>query len=148
MTKRTNVTAITPAAPAPEIMPSAPDALPTARDFLEILGDVTRAAAGIALNPENNATTRTQAAAVAGTLAVKGIDAVERAADVHSEARRRAVSTFEPDSVVNPYTREPVFNPFQKVAFQEAKQLLERDASAAGLQTSPHKGGKSTNEKH
>ncbi len=116
--------------------------LPTAVDFLALLGAVTRDVAGIAVDKNNTPTDRTRAAAVAGTLALKGIEAVERAQAIHDAQRKRAIAAFEPSSRWNKYCDEPEFNPFASVEYAEAVQMLIRDAKAVGLHTRPQTWGK------
>ncbi len=121
--------------------------MPTARDFLSILSEVVQDVAGIALDKDADKRTRVQAAAVAGSLAIKAIDAVQAASDVHREMRERARQDFEPEKLWNPYCDEPQFNPFNRIEYEEAATLLENDAKAAGLSVGPHKRGL-TRKKH
>ncbi|WP_171125284.1 MULTISPECIES: hypothetical protein [unclassified Ruegeria] len=120
-------------ASAPPVEESAVAPLPTANDFLAILTAVTRDVASIAMDPSNDPMDRTRAAAVAGTLAVRGIEAEDRAAAVHSAQRNNAIHDMSPARVWDTYDDKPRFNPFAKIEYREAVNLLTRDAKAVGL---------------
>ncbi len=128
-------------ATAPPAEESPAVALPTANDFLAILTAVTRDVASIAMDPSNDPMDRTRAAAVAGTLAVQGIEAVDRASAVHSAQRNNAIHDMEPGRLWCSYDGKPKFNPFAKIEYREAVNLLTRDAKAVGLGVTPSKGG-------
>ncbi len=128
-------------ASAPPVEETPPAPLPTANDFLAILTAVTRDVASIAMDPNNDPMDRTRAAAVAGTLAVRGIEAVDRAAAVHSAQRNNAIHDMEPGRLWCSYDDKPRFNPFAKIEYREAVNLLTRDAKAVGLGVTPQTRG-------